>query len=67
MNLINLVLGILICTISILYLIYSLNGKSKLEKEDYIGQYNYIKIYGGVFIFIVLGIVLIYRELKNIF
>lgn len=64
MDLINLVLGVLIFTIGFLYLIYSLNRKSKLEKEDYTWT---IKIYAGVFIFIVLGIVLIYRELKNVF
>jgi len=67
MNVISLILGILLFALGILILIFTMERNSKLEKGDYIGQSNFIKIYGGVFILIVLGIVLIYVELKDIF
>ena len=67
MNIYKLLLGILIIVLSLIYLIYTL--KSAKQDENYrpiILSFD-IQIISGILIFLVLGFVMIYRELKYLF
>ncbi len=66
MDYFKLFLGILMLCIAITYLIYKLKSFQKERKGDYIIYSGYIKIFGAIFVFIMLGIILIYRELKHL-
>jgi len=63
MDFINLLIGLFFVLMSIGYVIYR-----KIYKSDEIDKSmllaNQIKIYFGVFIFFLLGLIMIYRELK---
>lgn len=67
MNFYNLIIGLalLIFGSYYLYYIYINNGKDK-ETEDF--KYNLmyydVKIAGAVFVFVMIGVVMIYREIK---
>jgi len=66
MNYSNLFLGILILFGTFFYLIYEINKFKKVKKEDHIMRYFYIKIFSGITMGIVIGIAIIYRELKHL-
>jgi len=64
MNIINLILGILITILSILYFLYTIR-KAKKDKDYDAMTYSFdVNILLGTLVFILLGLVLIYRELK---
>lgn len=63
MNYTNIVIGTLLLAGSMLYLINILKRTKNIEKGDYLRYTNYIKIYGGIFILMIIGIILIFNEL----
>ena len=62
MNYTNIFIGILLLAGSIFYLINILKRTKNIEKGDYMRYTNYIKIYGGIFILMLIGIILIVKE-----
>lgn len=68
MNFINIIIGISLVLLTGILLIKALRQKQKRKKSniDYMGLSYNIEIYTGIVIFFVLGLVLIYNELKFI-
>jgi|GEM_PF-6144878 len=62
MNYTNIIIGGIILAASILYLINVVNRTKGIEKGDYMRQSNYFKIYGGIIIFMIIGLILILKE-----
>lgn len=64
MNINNLIIGIIFVFGSIVYFIYRKSYRSdEIDNKDYMLLVNQFKIYFGVIILLILGIILIYREL----
>ena len=68
MAFVNIIIGISLVFFSSIYFIKAFKKKQKRKEEhiDYMGLSYDIEIYTGIAIFFVLGIVLIYKELKNL-
>lgn len=64
MNILNLILGVLITTLSILYLLHTIRSAKKDKDYDPMIYSFDVNIVLGTLVFIILGLVLIYRELK---
>ena len=64
MNYTNLIIGVFLLTLSIIYLIFTLKRTKKIKKGDSIRHYNFIKIYTGILVFIIIAFILIFGELK---
>lgn len=68
MNVIKLIIGIIFIFGSIGYFLYrKLCKPDEIGNKDYMLLANQIKIYFGVIIFLILGIVMVYRELEMYF
>jgi len=67
MNLLNLIAGISIIFLSTMYLIYIIKTGMKDKNYNSFTRSYDIKIVGGIIIFIIGGIILIYKELKYLF
>lgn len=64
MNLPKLILGICITILGILYFLYRLIYKAdEIDKKNYSVIASQIKINGGVIVFIMIGLTLIYRSI----
>lgn len=66
MDFTKLLLGILIIILTLFFIGFELKKYSKLKKKDYMRKSLSVKTIGAVIIFIVIGIMMIYRELKHI-
>ncbi len=66
MNYIKLLIGILLVFISIIFFLYELKKYRKEKKFDYMIFSFDVKIFVVLLAFFVMGIVMIYRELKHI-
>lgn len=64
MNYFNLILGLILIVFPSLYLVYVIQRMIKIGEGDYMRYSNFIKIFGSIIIFIALGLILIYKELK---
>lgn len=62
----NFFIGILALILASILFSYEIKRYSKLEENDYIRKSFSIKRIGAVFVFLIIGIVMIYRELKHI-
>ena len=67
MNLSSLIIGILISFLSIIYLIYTIKSAKKDKDYDSMTSSFDVSIVSGTLVFLLLGIVMIYRELKHLF
>lgn len=68
MNIFNLLIGILLILLPVLYLIYTNKNSKDKDKEsfDYMDLSYDIEIYGGGLMLIILGVIMIYREIIHI-
>ena len=67
MNIYFLLAGILIVVLSILYLFHTILSAQKDKDYDYWILSFDIKIVFGTLVFLVLGLIMIYREIKHFF
>jgi len=67
MNTTNLLIGILLVIGVIAFTIYEINDYNKSRKFDWMIFSSNVKIYTGVVITLMIGVVMIYRELSFIF
>ena len=67
MNTTNLLIGILLVIGVIAFTIYEINDYNKSRKFDWMIFSSNFKIYTGVVITLMIGVVMIYRELSFIF
>lgn len=63
MHVLKLIIGILLVLISIVYFIYKINLDSREESDDMLFSFR-IKIYVGLLAIFIVGIIMIYREIK---
>ena len=66
MNIYFLIAGILIVVLSILYLIHTIKSAQKDKDYDAMTYSFDVNIVFGILIFLVLGIIMIYREIKHL-
>jgi len=67
MNTTNLLIGILLVIGAIAFSIYEINDYNKSRKFDWMIYSSNVKIYTGIVIALMIGIVMICRELSFIF
>jgi hypothetical protein len=65
-NSFNLFIGIFIILGAIISFIYILGESKKTEKGDHTLNANYIQVFGGLIMLLIVGLVLIIKELKKI-
>lgn len=67
MDFVNLLIGILLFFLGIILYSFERRNVKKEDKNDYMLKSFNIEIFFGIFVLIITGIVLIFKELKNLF
>ena len=67
MNIFYLIIGIILVVLFVAYFLDLLKDIEKDEDYDAISSSFDIQIIGGVLIFFIMGIIMVYRELKDFF
>lgn len=67
MSIYKLIIGIIITILSIIYFIYTIKSAKKDKDYDWMIYSFDVSIVSGTLVFLLLGIVMIYRELKHLF
>jgi uncharacterized membrane protein len=67
MNYINIIIGILLIVIGFIFYFLEKPKSKKENQSDYMIKSFNIKIFFGILLFIILGFIMIIKELKNLF
>ncbi len=67
MDVINFIVGVLLIILGVALYLYESQKVKKEKKNDYMLKSFNIQIFFGIIVLIIVGIVLVFRELKTLF